>query len=294
MKTLIIKIGATGDVVRTTTLLNVLDGEIHWLTADINAVLLNTNPRISKCIKWSQRETLADSHYNRVINLEDSRETAEFIKQISFMDLQGAYLNDRDQITYTSDIKEWFDLSIISRFGKERADQLKLQNRRTYQDLVFSGLGYQFSGHRYFIPAPKETDLYGDIAIAPNSGPVWPMKNWAYYDELKEKLETAGYRVNVLPTRDTLLEHIGDINNHQCLISGDSLPMHIALGLGIKCISIFICTSPWEIYDYGIQKKIVSPLIEKFFYKRDFDEEAVHSISLSSVFDTVVEFISPK
>ncbi len=35
MKILIIKLGALGDVVRTTVLLNELDGEIHWLTSQL-------------------------------------------------------------------------------------------------------------------------------------------------------------------------------------------------------------------------------------------------------------------
>jgi ADP-heptose:LPS heptosyltransferase len=92
--------------------------------------------------------------------------------------------------------------------------------------------------------------------------------------------------------RETLLEHIGDIRNHRYLISGDSLPMHIALGLQIKCLSLFICTSPWEIYDYGVQKKLVSPLLEQHFYKRDFDLKATTSIPLDEVFDEVINHIN--
>ena len=57
--------------------------------------------------------------------------------------------------------------------------------------------------------------------------------------------------------------------------------MHFALGTGTPCVSIFTCTSPWEIYDYGIQKKIVSPLLEEFFYKRGYDErEQRRSVSM--------------
>lgn len=102
-------------------------------------------------------------------------------------------------------------------------------------------------------------------------------------------LEKAGYTVNFLPERDTLLEHVGDVRNHKYLISGDSLPMHIAMGSGIKCLTIFICTSPWEIHDYGLQRKVVSPYLKEFFYKRDFDLRATTSISVETVFDAVQE-----
>jgi hypothetical protein len=84
-------------------------------------------------------------------------------------------------------------------------------------------------------------------------------------------LEDRGLVVNLLPTRKTLLEHLADVRNHRCLVAGDSLPMHFALGSGVRCVTLFTCTSPWEIYDYGIQTKIVSPLLSEFFYKRGAD-----------------------
>ena len=285
MKTLIIKLGATGDVVRTTTLLHVLDGEIVWLTADKNIDLINSLPEINQAIPWSRRNELLGKHFDLIINLEDTKDVAEITRRITYKDRFGAYLNGSGAIQYTESSAEWFDISIISRFGIKRADELKLKNRKTYQAHIFEGLGYRFNGETYFLPETGKGDLTGDIAIAPKSGNVWPMKNWAYFDQLTEKLRADGYTVNYLPDRATLLEHIQDVRGHRYLIGGDSLPMHIALGSGIKCLSIFICTSPWEIYDYGLQKKIVSPLLDKHFYKREFHKEAAESISLDEVYE---------
>ena len=59
--------------------------------------------------------------------------------------------------------------------------------------------------------------------------------------------------------------------------------MHLALGSGIPCVSIFTCTSPWEIHDYGVQRKIVSPLLEEFFYKRGYDVRATTAICVKEV-----------
>jgi len=73
--------------------------------------------------------------------------------------------------------------------------------------------------------------------------------------------------------------------------------MHFALGTAIPCVSLFTCTSPWEIYDYGVQTKIVSPLLEEFFYKRGHDERAITAITVDEVFDAVMhqlETVSPK
>ena len=209
----------------------------------------------------------------------------------------GAYVDSDASLRYTANSERWFDLSLISAYGKMRADKLKFQNRRTYQELVFEGLGFRFAGETYLLPEPIETGLSGDVAIAADAGPIWPMKKWTYYDDLKQRLENHGLTVNVLPQRASLLEHLSDVRNHSCLVGGDSLPMHFALGTAIPCVSLFTCTSPWEIYDYGVQTKIVSPLLEEFFYKRGYDERATTAITVAEVFDAVMhqlETASPK
>jgi hypothetical protein len=177
---------------------------------------------------------------------------------------------------------------LISSYGREEADRLKLLNRRTYQELIFEGLGHGFNGETYYLPPSQPTGLKGDVAISATAGPVWPMKAWAYYDELKSELESEGLKVNILQDRPTVLEHLADVEGHRCLVSGDSLPMHLALGSGLRCVSIFTCTSPWEICEYGLQEKIVSPLLERFFYKRGYDRGATIAISVERVMDAVM------
>ena len=245
-----------------------------------------------QCLPWEQRSLALDSEYDLVINLEDELEVAAFVKGVRHRQLFGAYLDEDEKVRYTDDARRWFDMSLISVFGREKADQLKFVNRHTYQELIFDGLGLQFQGERYVLPEAASTDLSGDVAIAPVAGPVWPMKNWAHYDRLKHELEAVGLRVNVLPRRQSLLEHIGDVKNHRCLVGGDSLPMHLALGVGTPCVTIFNCTSPWEIHDYGLQTKIVSPLLGEFFYKRGLDPRAVAAVGLEEVFGAVMDRLS--
>ena len=66
----------------------------------------------------------------------------------------------------------------------------------------------EFRGEQYLLPEPLETELAGDVAIAAEAGHVWPMKKWAYYRDLKQRLEEEGFTVNVLPKRSSLLEHL--------------------------------------------------------------------------------------
>lgn len=283
MNLLIIKLGATGDVVRTTPLLEKLHGDVTWITAAKNLPLLkNLRPRLH-ALSWEQRDSVAAKNYDLVINLEDTQESCEFARTLKFEKLFGAFLGADGKMTYSEDSRGWFDMSLISRFGKVQADKLKLENRRSYQDLVFSGLGFKFAGEKYILPAPAKTNLHGDVAIAPKAGAVWPMKNWAYYAELKRELEVRGFVVNILPDRATLLEHLGDCKNHRVVVSGDSLPMHFGLGIGTHCVSLFTCTGPWEIYHYGIQTQITSPLLAEFFFQRGLDERAIKAVSLDEV-----------
>src|SRR5207302_7246269 len=288
MNVLIVKLGATGDVVRTTPLLDRLSGQITWLTAAKNAVLLENLTDNLRCVSWEKRETALDANYDLVVNLEDTLDAAQFVERVQCSEIFGACVDSNNALRYTDNSKQWFDLSLISAYGKLEADKLKLENRRTYQELIFNGLGFHFGGEAYLLPEAIDVGLSGDVAIAADAGPVWPMKKWAYYDELKQRLEAKGLTVNVLPKRSSLLEHLADVRNHRCLVGGDSLPMHFALGTDTRCVTLFTCTSPWEIYDYGLQQKIVSPLLDEFFYKRGYDERATTAISVDQVFDAVM------
>jgi hypothetical protein len=288
MNVLLIKLGATGDVVRTTPLLRQLNGGVTWLTAAKNSVLLDGLTDNLRCLSWEQRAKALDRDYDLAINLEDTLDCAQFLGTVNCHEIFGAYLGSNNSVRYTESSRAWFDLSLISSHGRQKADHLKLLNRQTYQELVFTGLGLCFAGEPYLLPDSIETGLVGDVAIAADAGPIWPMKRWAYYGELIRRLEDRGLIVNALPKRSSLLEHLSDVQNHCCLVGGDSLPMHFALGSVTRCVTLFTCTSPWEIYDYGIQTKIVSPLLKAFFYKRGYDERATIAITVDEVFNAVM------
>jgi heptosyltransferase-2 len=288
MNVLILKLGATGDVVRTTPLLSRLQGSVTWITSAKNCVLLDGLAGNLRHFSWEARAKALDMSYELAINLEDTLEVAVFVKSVGPGEFFGAYADSSNRLHYTTNSNCWFDLSLISSYGRQEADRLKLLNRKTYQELIFTGLGLHFSDDRYLLPDPIETGLSGDVAIAADSGHVWPMKKWAYYKELRKALEAQGLIVNVLPERRSLLEHLADVKNHRCLVGGDSLPMHFALGTRTPCVNVFTCTSPWEIYGYGVQEKIISPLLEEFFYKRGYDERATTAISVDQVFDAVM------
>ena len=293
MNLLVIKLGATGDVVRTTPLMHRFAGYITWVTEAKNKPLLEGVSENLRSLSWEERFKALDQHYDLAINLEDTMDVAQFLKSVRYEETFGAYVDSTNTLRYTENSAAWFDLSLISTYGKEEADKLKLRNRRTYQEMIFEGLGFRFTGETYLLPPAIETGLSGDVAIAADAGPVWPMKKWAYYKELKQELERQHLTVNLLPERSSLLEHLSDVRNHRCLVGGDSLPMHFALGSGTRCVSLFNCTSPWEIYHYDIQRRIVSPLLSEFFYQRGYDRRATTAITIEEVLNAVMSQLEP-
>ena len=74
MRALIIKLNATGDVVRTTCLLHRLNGHVTWLTASANVPLLQGVASNLRCLAWDNRDAALDEHYDLLVNLEDDPE----------------------------------------------------------------------------------------------------------------------------------------------------------------------------------------------------------------------------
>lgn len=280
---LIVKTGAAGDVVRTTVLLHFYEEwQIDWLVAPENKPLLVTN-RLAHVFD-SAEQLDGQPSYDLVICLEDDEELVrDILSRITCKRVFGSHMSDDGHITYTRDSSAWFDFSLISRFGIEKANELKLRNRQSYQELIVSSLGKTFRNEGYVMPdGVQGSDLNGDIAIAAKAGNRWPIKTWAHFERLREDLSHE-YVVNILPVRKTLSEHVADVRNHRLLVTPDSLPMHLAVGFGIPTIAIFTCTSPWEIHDYGIMSKIISPKLSEYFYSREYHKEAVTSVPYDDV-----------
>src|SRR5215472_5882517 len=105
MKTLIIKIGATGDVVRTTPLLSRFPGKITWLSSATNTALLQGLKENIRSFAWTHRQRAFDTDYDLVINLEDTLEVAQFLKTLRFKEIFGAYMDSNNSVRYTENSK---------------------------------------------------------------------------------------------------------------------------------------------------------------------------------------------
>ena len=275
MKILIIKTGAAGDVVRTTSLLNVLQGEVHWEIDPGYEALLPSNVIF-------YRE--GGKQFDLVISLEESETCARLASSVNTEKLIGIYW-ENGKIKYTDDSAGWFDMSLVSKFGKEKANELKKKNKLPFQHYLFKMLGRNFTAERYRISNPHYVRK-SIIGIEKRSGNVWPNKAWSGYNELADRLKETGHQVKFFEQKKNILEYMKDVAACSHVISGDTLAMHLALAYEIPCVALFNCTSPDEIYDYGLLKKVVSPLLEENFYSRKFDQRVVDSIKVETVLDS--------
>ena len=123
------------------------------------------------------------------------------------------------------------------------------------------------------------------VGIEKRSGNRWPNKFWSGYDQLAKNLSEQGFEIKILSQQNSIQKYLDDILTCSFIISGDTLAMHVALAYNKPCIAIFNCTSPQEIYDYGILKKIISPLLKEVFYQTDFNEKAINAIKIEEVED---------
>ena len=286
---LIIKLGALGDVVRTTPLLRVLNGNIFWVTAK-NALPLLPADKL-KVVEINEAETLGDLFFDLILCLDDDYKAASLATILKKKTLIGSYISNDDSLTYTDSSREWFDMGLISRFGKEEADTIKKANEKTYQEIIFKMCGKKFNGEEYFLNQnllkPRKQKSRIIIGIEARAGDKWPMKQWNKWQELASTLEADGYQVRFFRQRQRIAEYVQDINECDLVICGDTLAMHIALSHRKRIVAIFICTSPTEIYDYGRMIKITSPFLERVFYRKDYIPEAVDAISPKTVYQAV-------
>jgi len=299
MKTLIVKEGTLGGLVRITPLLRALRGDIYWLTlADIKAVLPRRH--VVHVIDINRfRKNPRRIKFDLVVNLEDSEEIAKLLTLLDAKKTIGAYWDEQEKkVAYTPESAPWFDIGFISRFKPKNApaswvNKRKYSNRKSYQEMTFGMLGLKFKNEEYLPPVVGETDRVSKgkikIAIEKRAGKKWPMKRWSHYGALKNKLQKAGFDAYYLKQRKNVADYIKDIGKCDILVSGDTLAMHVGLALKKQLVTIFTCTSPWEVYDYGRMAKVISSLLKKGFYKRTYMRDVVEAVSLDDVLAAVLQ-----
>lgn len=296
-KILLIKTGAAGDVVRTTVLLNALQGSITWvIDSKYQGILPTWHPNLHRIVTLDNAlVTLQHEIFDHTISLEEDAACALLASRIPTKKITGISLENK-KLTYTADSAPWYDMSLVSSLGASCANEAKKHNKAAFQELLLNMFGLPFNGEEYCIYRNNHIrPLPGIIGIETRVGARWPNKGWSGYPALIKKLQDLGYACKLLEQRNSITGYLDDIAGCSFIISGDTLAMHVAMAYHIPSIAIFNCTSPAEIYDYGTLKKVISPLLQQAFYKTSFSQAVIDSITPEEVFNVFLQHtgISP-
>ena len=284
---LIIKLGALGDVVRTTPLLRRLSGRITWVTGSECLPLLAGAPRLDRVLPFSEASSLRARTFDLIINFDEDIRACRLASSITARRRIGTRL-DGGRVAYCAGSAPWFDMSLVSRLGRAAADRLKARGARVYQDYLFEACGLRFQGEEYILPVRPTHASPDAVALEGRVGEKWPMKAWPGFKTLAVALREEGLRPFTLRPRQSLTDYFEDINRASIVVTGDTLAMHAGLALGKKVVALFTCTSPKEIHGYGRLTKLVDPRLLENFYRRDRPDGTRASIPPSRVLAAIV------
>ena len=166
MQVLIIKLGAIGDMIRTTSIIQGLkskykDAKIDWVTKKESFDILKNNNLIEKIyLIGSNLQELKSKNYDIVISLDDDEEACRLASSINCKKIIGAFIGNGKRI-YTQDSSEWFDMGLISQFGKQKADELKAKNKKTYQEIIYAILDLKYEKQELILILNYEEAQFG-------------------------------------------------------------------------------------------------------------------------------------
>lgn len=191
MNILIIKIGALGDVLRTTFLAQALknkypNSKITWITDSKCFPLFSNNPYIDHLLSYKDKETLKNKKFDLIINLEEDEDSCKFASYLNPKKIIGFYYKDNKIIPSIS-AREWFDMSFLGK--KPQNDFLKKKNKKTHRQIISEIVGISnFEKYEPFLRLTEKQRLFAqnflrrynlsrqDLIIGINTGSAdrWP------------------------------------------------------------------------------------------------------------------------
>jgi heptosyltransferase II len=317
MHFLVIKKGALGDVVRTSYFAEALKRQfgpglrLSWITAPGSADLLRLNPHIDDL--WFEFEQAKPFRFDRIFSLDDELDTLQGVAGLVSESVTGAILRE-GRPAYTADAREWFDMGVISEFGKQRADELKKLNQRSHGQIFSKIFGVEQVKPDFYLDEScrrwAQANLRKSVrrvGINPYSGGRWPSKELrpaelqrligrvldgaspfgpatavvllgAGEDFKKNEALVAKERAANLTAicTDESVQHLAAaIGELDYLISSDSLALHLAIAQDVPFTAFFSPTSAAEIDDWGIGTKVSSTAPDYCSYRKDADSSTI-------------------
>ncbi len=317
---LIIKLGALGDVIRTTPLLSKLRQEhayahITWLTLSPDILPANAIDTIY-ALDAVSIFALQNSIFDIVINLDKDKEACLLMQLISADEKYGFTWED-DHIAACTPAAEH---KLMTGFF----DQISKENTKSYLEEIFEICHFTFDKEPYQIRLnsafdskwkQKFTDLAKDkiiVGLNTGCGPRWNTRLWSdhHWIDLALKLKAAGYFPVFLggaledeknktlalaagvyyPGNFSLEEFIAITNNCSMVVTQVTMMMHIATALQKKLVLMNTIFNPNEFELYGRGVLIGPPSPCRCYFGNSCSE--AHPCMLDITSDVVLEALS--
>jgi len=327
---LIIKHGAYGDVIRTSYFLRPLYDQygkpnIFWLTSQNSFHLLRFNPYIFQLTY--EISDLVNTEFDWVISLDDEYDILKKSYFIKYKKITGAFLENEER-TYSTDSALWFDMGLISKFGKKRADELKKLNTLGHAEIFskvlnIKGINPVFYNSPVIEQKVKKSSNYLIIGINSGAGGRWESKKLCVIETVKLILKLQRQNVDgkkvffyllggkdeekrnrkimslidnkqnvrVVDSQGSLLLFAAIIKSCDYLISSDSLALHMAISQKIPNLSFYAPTSAVEIDTFGTGVKVISSSDDYCNYSSKCDNTSLTAERIEKVFNSHIDKI---
>lgn len=288
-KILIIKLGAIGDVIRTTPLLSRIkkefpQGKIYWLTLTPSVL----PHEVDVALKFTLENILflQSFDFDVAINLDKDKEACSLLNSISAKEKKGYCLKEGIPFPVNDDA--------VAKYMTGLFDDLNKSNTKSYPEEIFEICGYKFEGEKYILsPHDEYSESWsfnaGGKIIGLNTGcggrwtsRLWAEENWVV---LAKNLNNKGYEVVFLGGEQeheknsrlaeltggkyfgyfNLEKFINLVNHCNLVVTGVTMAMHITIALGKKIVLFNNIFNPNEFDLYGLGE-IIEPSKECVCY----------------------------
>jgi len=281
---LIIKLGAIGDVIRTTPLLRKLrtvhpDANIYWLTYFPEILSSDWVDNIVK-VNPENLEIIKAIHFDWLINLDKDKIAIALTKTIEAEKKSGFTMDkfgNAQPISNKAEKNKWLT-GIFNDISK--------QNTKHYVQEIFEICGFDFNEEEYILDVGKDKISWEIdkskkiIGLNTGCGGRWTSRLWPneYWIELAMNLKKNGYEViflggeqehekNILLSEKSggkyfgyfsLDKFISLMNECDLVVTSVTMAMHIAIGLKKKLILFNNIFNKNEFYLFG-RGEIIEP-----------------------------------
>lgn len=309
-KILILKLGAMGDVIRTTPLLPLIkkkypNSQITWLVGEQSKDLAKADRVLIYNLDNVLR--LQKEEFDVVFSLEIDVPGSALANLVNAKEKYGFYLDKDGHPNCFNDKSKFYLERVFSNYVNKN-------NNKTYQEMMAEIMELDYEKIEPVLDYVEMKDYGKVIGIHMGSAPRWPSKVWnekKLIELIRKIYSETDYKVvlfagpNEVEKQKKILEELSDleifsnnpnnsikefaglVKNCDLMIVNDSLALHVSVALKKKTIALFFCTPDWEIEGYGYVTKIVSPLLDKYFFTDEYLEDLMDSISVDEVFEKI-------